>query len=114
MKIERIEMGETTVLRLEGDVDDTAVHELRDALYDCLREGRFNLVINLSRVGYLSYLGLGIVIERLRRVRAVKGDIKLVGINLYMERLFRMVGASRLFEIFENEHQAVHGYQEAA
>jgi stage II sporulation protein AA (anti-sigma F factor antagonist) len=114
MKIERNELGNTMVIRLEGDLDERAVDGLRKALYACICEGQFNVVLNLSKVGFVSYMCLGVIVERLRRFRAVKGDIKLVGVNTYMERLFRMVGVTTLFETYEEESEAVSGYQQAA
>jgi hypothetical protein len=40
--------------------------------------------------------------------------MKLVGVNLYTERLFRMVGVTRVFETFATEAQAIQTYQRAA
>jgi len=65
-------------------------------------------------VGLVSYLGLGVLVERLRQFRAGGGDIKLVRVNLATERLLRMAGISRLFESYENDHRAVQVYQKAA
>jgi anti-sigma B factor antagonist len=99
---------------LEGDLDEQGINELRTAFYDSMRRGHFKLVVNLSEVRFISYMGLGVLVERLRKVRALSGDIKLVGINLYAERLFRMVGVGSLFDVYDSEAQAVNVYQEAA
>ena len=114
MNVERTESGTATVLRLEGDLDEQGINDLRTALYDCMCAGQFKIVVNLREVRFISYMGLGVLVERLRKVRELSGDIKLVGINLYAERLFRMVGVSSLFDVYDNEAQAVNVYQEAA
>ncbi len=114
MNVETTESGTATVLRLEGDLDEQGINDLRTALYDCMCRGHFKLVVNLREVRFISYMGLGVLVERLRKIRALSGDIKLVGINLYAERLFRMVGVSSLFDIYDSEAQAVNVYQEAA
>lgn len=114
MKVERSDTGAVTVLRLAGDVDEGGVDVLRTAMYECLSEGRFQLVVNLSEVGFVSYMGVGVFVERLRKVRAFNGDIKLVGMNLAAQRLFRMSGVKSLFEYFDAESQAVGRFQEAA
>lgn len=101
-------------MRPIGDLDENAVDALRGALYECVREGRFSIVMNLSQVRFISYMGLGVLVERLRHIRASGGDIKLVGINLYAERLFRMVGVTALFETFDTEARAVGEFKEAA
>lgn len=114
MQIERCEQGNTTILRLHGDLNEEAVFELRNTMYDCVSERRVNLVLNLAAVRFMSYLSLGIILDRLRQVRKEHGDIKIVGMNMYMDRMFRLGGAHGLFECFETEHQAIEVYRHAA
>lgn len=114
MTVNRDDLNAVTVLRLNGDIDDTGVDSLRDALYTCAKQGRCKLVLNLSEVRFVSYMGVGVLVERLQSMRKASGDIKLVGLNLYTERLFRMVGVGSLFDIHESEAQAVGLFQKAA
>ena len=114
MNIDRAEVGNVTVLRLQGDLNETGVDKLRTVLFECISAGRANLIINLREVGVLSYMGLGVIVERLRTVRGLDGDMKLVGVNIATERLFRMVGVTSLFESYDTEAHAIAVYQEAA
>lgn len=114
MTVERADVGNVTVLRLEGDIDEQGVDDLRSALFECITEGRFNLVLNLAKVAFVSYMGVGVLVERLRKLRAFHGDIKLVRLNVYAQRLFRMVGVTSLFDTYDTESQAVSVYREAA
>lgn len=114
MNIKRIDSGAVTVLRMEGDIDETGIQDLRSALLECLKDRRYHVVANLSGVRFVSYMGLGVLVERLRQFRAQRGDLRLVGLNLYIERMFRMAAITNLFEIFETETQAVQDYLEAA
>lgn len=114
MTVERKDVGGETVLRLVGDIDENGVDAVRTAMYECMSEGRNRLVLNLSGVRMISYMGVGVLVERLRKVRSLGGDLKLVGINLYTERLFRMVGVGSLFDTHESEAQALAVFQEAA
>ena len=114
MNIDRVEVGPVTVLRLEGDIDEDGVSALRIGLLGCLKEKRSRVVANVSGVRYISFMGLGVLVERLRQLRKVGGDMKLVGVNMFMDRVFRMAGISSIFEIYDNESQAVQGFREAA
>jgi hypothetical protein len=40
--------------------------------------------------------------------------MKLVGVNLYTQRLFRMIGVTNVFDISDSEPQAIQKYQRAA
>lgn len=114
MNVDRTESGPVTVLRLEGDIDGDGVNSLRVALLGCITGKRFNVVVNLSKIGFVSYMGVGVLVERLQQLRKAGGDIKLVGINLYTERLFRLAGVSSVFEIYDTEARAIAGFRQAA
>ncbi|MFM1921321.1 MAG: hypothetical protein RLZZ303_2955, partial [Candidatus Hydrogenedentota bacterium] len=97
-----------------GDIDEGTVDTLRKAIMGCIADQRYNVVVNLSGVKFVSYMGLGVLVERLRQLRSHDGDLKLTGVNLYTQRLIRMVGAKSVFEIFEVESQAISQFRRAA
>ena len=114
MNIDRIERGPVTLLRLDGDIDEEGVKGLRLVLLDCIKGKRTNIVVNLSRVGVVSYMGLGVLVERLRHLRRVGGDMKLVGPNVYTKQLFRMAGVASVFDLCDTEPHAVDTFRKAA
>ena len=114
IKVERLETGRVTVLRFEGDMDEEGMSTVRLALLKCFQDQRYHVVLNLDAVAYVSYMGVGVLVERLRQVRACGGDLKLTGLNLYTRRLLRMVGVHKVFDVFESEPQAIQTYRTAA
>lgn len=114
MKVDRSDIGLVTVLRLHGDIDEDGVQDLRVALLECLKQKRSNLVVNMADVKFISYMGVGVLVERLRQFRAYDGDMKLASLNVYGERMFRMLGVTKLFDAFATEGQAVEAFREAA
>lgn len=114
LNIERLETGAVTVLRLAGDIDENGMNALRLGLMECIQDQRCQVVVNLKEVKFVSYMGVGVLVERLRQLRSHQGDMKLVGVNLYTERLFRMVGVTNVFSVFATEDQAIRHYQEVA
>jgi anti-anti-sigma factor len=70
--------------------------------------------MNFSEVRFVSFMGLGVIVERLRKVRALGGDIKLSGLNTFTQHLMRVLGLGPLFQVYEGETQAVRAFQEAA
>lgn len=107
LNIEKEVRDDVTIIRVIGDVDEGGVKDLRIALVNCLRDNGYNVVVNLSGMKFISYMGVGVLVERLRQFRSYNGDMKLVGLNLYTQRLFRMTGVTNLFETFETEAQAM-------
>jgi len=114
MYINRLETGVVTVLRLEGDIDEDGVNIVRQAIMDCLRDKRCHVVMNLSKVNFISYMGAGVLVEGLRHVRNFGGDLKFVGANVYAMRLFRMVSIHKMLPLFKTEGQAIQEFQRKA
>lgn len=114
LTIDTYENGAVTILRLEGDIDENGMNGLRLGLMECIQKQRCNVVVNLSAVKFVSYMGVGVLVERLRQLRSAGGDLKLTGVNLYTERLFRMVGVTNVFDTFPTEAGAVQAFAEAA
>ena len=114
LNIEKEEVGNVTIVRVQGDVDEDGVRQMRISLVHCLRNNGYNVVVNLSGMKFISYMGVGVLVERLRQFRSYDGDMKLVGLNLYTQRLFRMTGVTSLFDVYETEADAIREYQEAA
>jgi len=114
MEIKRFDQGAVTVLRLTGDVDEQGVGQLRIALLDCIKERRLHMVVNLAGVRYISYLGIGVLIERQRQLRELGGQLRLAGLNLCAQRTFHMASVTSLFRICDTEAQAIEGFREAA
>ncbi len=114
LNIETRRADDITVVRVDGEVDEDGVRQLRIALVNCLRNNGYNVVVNLSGMKFISYMGVGVLVERLRQFRSYEGDMKLVGLNLYTQRLFRMTGVTSLFDVYESEADAIREYREAA
>jgi len=114
MYINRLETGAVTVLRLEGDIDQEGVNAVRQAIMDCLRDQRCQVVMNLGKVNFISYMGAGVLVEGLRHVRNFGGDLKFTGANIYAMRLFRMVSIHRMLPLFQTEGQAIQEFQRRA
>jgi stage II sporulation protein AA (anti-sigma F factor antagonist) len=114
MDIQRMEVGLVTVLRFSGDIDLEGVNGLRVALLTLIKEKRANVVADLSGVGYVSYLGIGVLLERMRQMQRLGGDLKLAGLNLGVKRALHMASVTKLFSIYESESQAIDGFREAA
>ena len=114
LKIDTSQQSGITGIRVIGDVDEDGVKDLRIALVDCLRDNQYDVVVNLTDMQMISYMGVGVLVERLRQFRSYDGDMKLVGLNQYTQRLFRMTAVTKLFETFDSEAQAIQVYQKAA
>jgi len=114
IKIEKMELGPVTVMRVMGEIDEEGVNALRVSLLDCIKAKRCQVVVNLSDVRYISYMGIGVLVERRRQLMAAGGDMKLAQLNLSTKRALHMSSVMRMFSIYETEALAMDGFKAAA
>jgi len=71
------------------------------------RDGSYQLVVNLGKVGFLDSTGLGVLVGGLRRVRAHDGSLDLVCTQQPILKIFRITGLTEVFGIYETVDQAI-------
>ncbi|UCG61991.1 MAG: STAS domain-containing protein [Candidatus Zixiibacteriota bacterium] len=76
---------EVSEVRVDGVIDTLTAGELEEVLDSLLKRDRFNIVVDLAGVDYISSAGWGIFISHIKEVRANGGDIKLANMisNVY-------------------------------
>ena len=105
----RANMG-VEVLRCDGDLNAGEMIKIKDRLTRLLNRNQKNLLLDLKKTKRVELAGLGILVDRLMKVRAQKGDIKLCNIRPEVEETFRMIGVNDLMESFHSEEEAIKSF----
>jgi anti-sigma B factor antagonist len=101
-------LDKTTIFDVSGDVDLATSPELRKALLHELREARVpRVVLNLKAVRYMDSSGVASLVEGLKVSRDVGARLILYGLNTTVREVLQLSKLVRVFEICENEEQAV-------
>ncbi len=58
-----------------------------------------DVTLDCSKLEYISSAGLGVLLKTQKRLMAVNGKLKLVGINRHLQDIFLYSGFDRIFEI---------------
>ena len=109
MTVESKDCEHVTILELKGELSPESAGQVREILGECMRSGRSNIVVDLEGVSDISYVGIGVLVERLRQVRARNGDIKLVSPTGWMRRIFGVVGAN-VFEMYDSVEASLRSF----
>jgi anti-sigma B factor antagonist len=80
---------------------------LRDLVNGILNNGRQNFVLNLAGVDYIDSSGLGQLISIWASIQNRKGHMTILNPNKRMRRLFEISRLNTVFEICEQESEAV-------
>ena len=105
------QLDDVTVLALTGQIllDDGDLVFGRK-IRDLIERGHVEIVVDLGGVTYIDSSGVGMLVGKLKGVREKGGDIRLLHVTTRGQRLFGMLKIMTVFEIFEDETQAVHSF----
>ena len=72
--------------------------------------GPLKIIIDLEDVEYIDSSGLGFFIGTLKKVKELKGDLKLAHLNAYMMGIFKLINMHYIIEIHENLEKAIKSF----
>ncbi len=100
-------------IKIDGYLDSSTFPKLQDHLAEKIRQRQFNFLLDLQDLDYVSSAGLGVLMGILRQVRAKQGDLKIVHMSEKIERVFNLLGFSRLMRVYHDEQEALDAFAQA-
>jgi len=99
----------TTIVNLDGSADMSEVHTLRNQLETLSTEHQNNIIVDLSRLNFISSMGLGSLIQAHRQCRQEQGTLCLVNPQEAVARLLKTTQLDQLFSIYHSVDEAITG-----
>jgi len=100
-------IGDVNVVYLNGFLDAHTAPILENTFSSLVEQNKYKLVVNLKDLDYISSAGLGVFMAFIEKMREHNGDIKLTSMNEKVFNIFDLLGFPLLYEIFDNEEDAV-------
>ena len=98
------------VVDISGQLDTFTIPDVK-AEFNKLTDSRhYNLVLNLQKVDYINSTGIGAIVAVAKQVSGRKGNLKIFGMKDDIRKVFDLVGASKVLEIFETEEDALSSF----
>ena len=111
LEIHRKEREGVTILDMKGRITvGPEATSLREAVAAALADGLRNLVLNLAQVDFIDSTGLGAVVMCSTTMRKAGGTVKLLNLNRRNIELLVMTKLATVFEIFNDETDAVNSF----
>ncbi len=96
------------IIVMEGDIvggpDATLLSE---KFRELIRTDTNRILLDMEQVNYMNSSGLGILIAGVTTVRNSGGELKLLHLIKKLRELLRITKLHRVFEIYENEDEAI-------
>jgi anti-sigma B factor antagonist len=111
LDIQQREREGITVLELNGRITvGPEASALRAKCSQLMAEGTKNIVLELSKVDFIDSTGLGALVICATSLRKAGGNVKLVNLNRRNVELLVMTKLATVFEIFNDEQDAISSY----
>jgi anti-sigma B factor antagonist len=98
--------GKTSVVRVDGVIDTITAPELEKVMNSILDQKKYNIVVDLGGVDYISSAGWGIFISNIREIRQNSGDIKLARMIPNVYEIFELLEFDSILRAFDSVEKA--------
>ncbi|MBU8922159.1 MAG: anti-sigma factor antagonist [Bacteroidales bacterium] len=104
------EAGEITVLNLNGVIDTVSCLKLKGIMSELISNGTYKLLVDMSRVEYVSSAGWGVFASRIDDLRGWGGDIKVFGMDPEVDSIFHLLGFDVIMRSFSIMAEAIEDF----
>ncbi len=110
MNITQREEKGVTIFVLDGRADNIGAKELETTLQAAVQQGHYKMVLDLANLQYINSASLRILADVLTQNRNNKGDLRLVALNPKVERVFKIIGFDKFFDVFNTIEDALYNF----
>ena len=94
------------IVRCPGDLNASQMVQMKSRFNRLLNQKRKFFLLDLQRANHADLAGLGILVDRIRKVRSLKGDIRLFNLRPGVSDILRMIGLNQIIETYPTEEEA--------
>ena len=107
LELSQQELKRVLLIEVAGRVDSTTADQLGKALNDAIDAGQNQIVLDLSKVEYMSSAGLRELVSALKRLQRGRGDLRLAALSERVEEVLELAGLDEIFKIYDTQVEAV-------
>jgi anti-sigma B factor antagonist len=111
LEIDAYTMEDIDFLEISGEMTSDNCTLIKDTILRNSEQTK-NFIINMKNVTYMDSTSIGTLMASVNFVRKKGGNIKLVGPNPLLMRVFDLVNATTIFEIYEKTEEALRSFRE--
>ena len=105
------QVGQVSVVEVTGKLTSFESGALRTSIAKLLKEGRKQILLNVSGLVYLDSSGIGDLAHTYLSVIKSGGEMKVVGLTEKVEEILKITQLYHVFQEFKDERSALHSFQ---
>ena len=106
--------GDVTVIDSEGRIDlyDGGAGSLRDTIVTLIGDRKNKILINFAETSFVDSSGVGELVSGFTTLKALGGQLKLLNLTKRVKDLLQTTKLYTVFEVFDNEDDAVRSFDD--
>jgi stage II sporulation protein AA (anti-sigma F factor antagonist) len=109
MQISEEKIGDVWTVGLQGRLDAATSKGAEEFLLQRIDAGERLVAFDLSRLDYISSVGLRVFMMCAKRLKTTQGKLVVFGLTPMIRQVFEIAGFLSLFPVFANRDEAVAG-----
>jgi anti-anti-sigma factor len=107
MEFAHEQSGDVVTVRLAGRLDSGTAQSAEESFAQVLAGGAPHLVVDMSKLEYISSAGLRVLLVMAKKVQQTNGKVALFGLAANVREVFSISGFDRIFSIEADAEAAV-------
>ena len=99
--------ADVKIIDVNNYLGSYAAADLRETLAALVNQDVQKIIVNLSQVEHINSAAIGALVGTAKQLRLKDGDVKLYGLTDNIRRIFDLIGASDIVEIYDSEDSAL-------
>ncbi|MBM3192811.1 MAG: STAS domain-containing protein [Chlamydiae bacterium] len=112
MNVTKEDLLGIVILRCEGRLDATTAPRLEDEINTLLDQERIKIMIDFTRIDYLSSAGMRLLLSMTKRLKAKKGKLSIFALHDEVSEIIHMAGFEKVLAIYPNQEEATRAHDE--
>jgi anti-sigma B factor antagonist len=104
------QVGQVSVVEVTGKLTSFESAALRTSIAKLLKEGRKQILLNLSGLVYLDSSGIADLVHTYMSVIKSGGEMKVVGLTDKVEEILKITQLYQVFQEFKDERSALQSF----
>jgi anti-sigma B factor antagonist len=107
MEINEQKTDQCVIIGITGRLDTTNYSMLEKKLMDLIDSHHDKILVECSKMDYVSSSGLRILLMALKKISMAKGKFVLCGLQENIREIFEISGFTNIFEIYSSQDEAL-------
>ncbi len=98
------------VVRINGFLNVHSRPEVEQCFKGILAEKKYNILISLKDLDFISSAGVALFIPVAKKVREAGGDLRFSCIPVKVWKIFEMLGFTKIFKTFDSDEEGIKSF----